>query len=139
MDDAHSAADQPHSHSSPNKNPNPNQKHSIILASQKQLEDRAYYVQLWRAVRRLSISRRAWRERLADMLRDYEGELLYAPGVPYQIPFVDDIFGNDHDMRWMGYYLKADASGNHPLIISRHLERLRLLDLYVRIYQDMSE
>jgi hypothetical protein len=108
---------------------------SILLASNQQLQDRAYYRRLWQAIRGVKLSRRAWRDTLADMLRDYRGDILYAPGVPYQIPLVDHVFGDDEDMRWMGYYLKADKSGDHPLMHSQQFERLRLLDLYARIHQ----
>jgi hypothetical protein len=106
----------------------------IYLVTNWQLQDRNYYVRLWRAVRSLNYSRRQWRERLSDMLRDYNGAIHYAPGVPFKIPLVDDVFGNDEGMRWLSYYLKADTSDRRPLMKSRSFERLRLLDLYIRIH-----
>ena len=107
----------------------------IYLVTNWQLQDNDYYLRLWRSVRDLDFSRRIWREKLADMLRDFDGAILYAPGVPFQVPLVDEVFGNDEDMRWLSYYLKADSAGNSPLIRSRSFDRLRLLDLYIRIYE----
>jgi hypothetical protein len=43
------------------------------------------------------------------------------------------VFADDTDMRWLGYYLKPDVTGAHPLRRSRKVERLQLLDLYFRI------
>lgn len=108
---------------------------AIVVASNQQLQDPKYYIQLWKTVREFGYSRRLWREHIADMLRDYKGSILYAQGIPYKIPLVDRVFGEDVDMRWMSDFLKADSCGVKPLVTSRKYERLRLLDLYVRLNQ----
>ncbi len=112
---------------------------TILVASNQQLQDDHYYDRLWFAARQFRYSRRQWREHLVNMLRDFQGSILYAEGVPYQIPLVDHVFGECCDMRWMSDYLKADPSKTKPLSRSRKFERLRLLDLYVRLYQPDAE
>lgn len=99
---------------------------SILLAE-------PYYRRLWLATRNVKIARREWLDELADTFRDFEGEIVTRCGLPYEIPLVDDVFGDDADMRWLGYYLQPDQSGEHPRSKSRKTERLQLLDLYFRI------
>jgi hypothetical protein len=83
----------------------------------------------------LSIPRRGWLDEIADCFCRFRGTIIYRSGEPYQIPFVDDVFGTDNnpDMRWMSYYLRANESETTPFTISRKIERLRLIDLYFRI------
>lgn len=115
-------------------------KHSIQLTHPSTLLTEHYYRRLWLAVRNVEISRRDWLDELADTFRDYDGEIKTARGLPYELPLVDDVFGDDHEMRWMGYYLTPDITGNLPYRKSRKVERLQLLDLYFRIkYPDIAE
>jgi hypothetical protein len=46
---------------------------------------------------------------------------------------VDDVFADDTDMRWPGYYLKPDVSGQYPRCRCRKVERPQLIDLYFLI------
>jgi len=66
------------------------------------------------------------------MLYDYDGRLYFSNGKPYRHEEITDIF-DDHDNRWMGLFLEADASGVRPKRFSRKLERLRLIELYTRL------
>lgn len=92
-----------------------------------------YYRRLWLAVRNVDIARRDWLDELADTFRDFNGVILTPSGSIYELPFIDEAFGNDEDMRWLGYYLTPDTSGCCPLSRCRKIERLQLLDLYFRI------
>jgi hypothetical protein len=92
-----------------------------------------YYRRLWLATRNVEISRRDWLDELADTFRDFQGTIERPNGEAYELPLVDDVFGDDEEMRWLGYYLKPDTSGLYPRSKSRKVERLQLLDLYFRI------
>ena len=106
---------------------------TISLTEPHILLSEHYYKRLWLAVKNLDIPRREWLDELADTFRDYHGIILTPNGTPYELPFIDDIFANDDDMRWLGYYLTPDITGNTPKIQSRKVERLQILDLYMRV------
>jgi hypothetical protein len=108
-------------------------KRTISLTHPALLLSEHYYRRLWLATRNVKIGRREWLDELADTFRDYEGEIFTPNGLPYDLPFIDDVFGDDQDMRWLGYYLIPDISGNYPQTKCRKIERLQLLDLYFRI------
>jgi hypothetical protein len=106
----------------------------IVCVSDEELLSEPRYRRLWIAIKALKISRRRWLDELSDCLRDCQASIYCANGEPYEIPVPDDIFGNGNgDIRWMSEYLKADPSGERPCIKSRKLERLRMLDLYLKI------
>ena len=115
-------------------------KHAFYLTDPEALLSESYYRRLWLAVRNVDIPRRSWLEELADLMRDYDGTIYQDDGTVYEFPLIDDIFGDDFDMRWMGYYLLADDSGHGPRMKSRKIERLQLLDLYMQIkYPDIAK
>lgn len=114
-------------------------KRVIYLATTQEIHSESYYRRLWMATRSISIPRRRWLDEIADTFRDFDGTVVKRSGNPFSIPMVDDIFGNDPDMRWFGYYLKANHRGSLPKSKSRKLERLQVLDLYFRIkHPDIS-
>lgn len=116
-----------------------NSKYKIALTHPSILLSEHYYRRLWLAVRNVKITRRDWLDEIADLLRDYDGCIFTPRGHPYEPPLVDEIFGDDIDMRWLGYYLKPDITGYYPRIRSRKIERLQLLDLYFKIkYPDIA-
>ncbi|MES2662123.1 MAG: hypothetical protein V4629_02350 [Pseudomonadota bacterium] len=51
----------------------------------------------------------------------------------YELPDLDEAFGNDPDMRSVSHYIEADKTGFFPKRISRKVERLRILTLFVEI------
>ena len=108
-------------------------KRTVYLAAPEELQRESYYRRLWMATRNISIPRRDWLDEIADAFRDFEGKVLERPGKAFYMPLVDDIFGNDPDMRWMGYYLKSAHNKNLPQSKSRKIERLQMLDLYFKI------
>lgn len=106
----------------------------ITVASYRELMCEVYYRRLWLAVRNIKIPRRSWPDLLADTFRDYNGIFHDPNGGEYELPEIDDVFnGIDMSMRWFGYYVAADETGQHPRSRTRKLERLRLFDLYFRI------
>lgn len=114
-------------------------KHKFTLTTPSILLSEHYYRRLWMAVKNVSLPRRAWLDELADLIRDYDGEIYTEDGYHYDIPMIDDVFGDDSDMRWMGYYLLPDDTGHAPRMKSRKVERLQLLDLYFQIkYPDIA-
>ena len=112
---------------------NQHNREKINLTLPNILLSQHYYRRLWLAVRNVDIARRDWLDELADTFRDYPGVILTPCGQYYDLPFIDDIFGDDIDMRWLGYYLCADDSGSGPRVRTRQTERLQILDLYFRI------
>lgn len=108
-------------------------KNVITVATKDELMTESYYRRLWIAARNLSIPRRGWLDKIAACFCDFQGDIVLSDGKPYDIPFVDDVFGDDQDMRWLSYYLSADKTGKLPRMISRKIERVQVIDLYFRI------
>lgn len=102
-------------------------------ATNEQLLKQSYYFRLWMSARNISIPRRTWLDEIANTLRDYKGVICHYNGDIYDVPCVDTVFGDDPDMRWLGYFMQSDFSGQHPKMKSRKIERLRLIDLYFKI------
>jgi len=105
----------------------------LSLTAPEIILSKHYYRRLWLAIKNISIPRRAWLDELANMIRDFDDVIYTTDGQPYTLPLVDEVFGDDLDMRWLGYYLVPDNTGKSPRIKSRKVERLQLLDLYIRI------
>lgn len=105
----------------------------VYVATHSELMRKSYYRRLWIAARNLHIPRRAWLDEIADTLRDFDGMILYRSGIRYNIPDIDEVFGDDPDVRWLGYYFLADQYHKYPKHKSRKLQRLELIDLYFRI------
>lgn len=108
-------------------------KRIIFVATQDELKSKSYYRRLWVATRNIKLSRRLWLDEIADTLRDFDGVIIHRSGLPYNVPCIDEAFGNDPEIRWMSYYMLADGSGQYPKIQTRKYQRLQLLDLYFRI------
>lgn len=108
-------------------------KKVIFVATREELERKSYYRRLWIATRNVNIPRRSWLDAIADTLRDFDGLIIHRSGKAYDIPDIDNVFGDDPDLRWLGYYLQPDGSGEYPKIRTRKYQRLELLDLYFRI------
>ena len=111
----------------------------VFVASYQQLGQKSYYQRLWLAARNIAIPRRTWLEEIANTLRDYTGLICHYNGSRFELPLIDDVFG-DSDMRWFSYFLTPDHSGLSPKMRVRKLERLRLIDLYFKIkYPHIAE
>lgn len=108
-------------------------QNGIVVASPKDLQTKHYYRRLWLATKNIKIVRRDWLDEIADAIRDYDGVILNESGHDFEIGDIDEIFGDDPDLRWMGFYLQPDLSGENPKSHSRKFERLQLLDIYFKI------
>ena len=110
-------------------------KRKVTTASDLELIDPTYYRRLWLAARNISekVPRRGWLDELADCFRDFDGDIVYPTGEIFQLPDLDEVFGDDAEARWLSYYLKPDESGVNPKSRVRKIERLRMIDLYFRI------
>lgn len=106
----------------------------IFVATHQELTRPSYYRRLWLAVCNLKRPRRSWLDELANTFRDFDGVLMYRTGGYFDVPCVDEVFGNDPDLRWLGYFMEADITGDNPKMKTRKLLRLQLLDLYFRIH-----
>ncbi len=105
----------------------------VFLATDAELSDNHYYLRLWLAARNVACSRRGWLNEIADTLRDYDGTIWAPNGEVYVVPLVDDVFGDDADMRWMSDYLRSCPDGEQPRRVSSRPSRVRLIDLYFKI------
>ncbi|GJM04769.1 MAG: hypothetical protein DHS20C09_07600 [marine bacterium B5-7] len=108
-------------------------KRVIVVATNAELLNEHYYRRLWIAARNLQLPRRRWLDEIAECFLRFNGSIVYASGQSFPIPLVDDVFGDDPDMRWLSYYLKADLAGMRPHTVSRKMDRIQLIDLYFRI------
>ncbi len=108
-------------------------KRIVYVATRAELMNEHYYWRLWLLIRNMLISRRQWLEELSFLPIDHPDVIIaYRSGESFIMPFVDDVFGNDHEMRWLSYYLEQDDFGI-PRRKARNLARLQLLDLFVKI------
>ncbi|MCY7297295.1 hypothetical protein [Alteromonas sp. a30] len=108
-------------------------KNVVFVATREELESQSYYRRLWIATRNVKIPRRSWLDAIANTMRDFDGLIITRAGEVYNIPDIDAVFGDDPDLRWLGYYMQPDGSGEFPKMRTRKYQRLELLDLYFRI------
>jgi hypothetical protein len=94
-------------------------KRTIFAATQEEVLSQSYYYRLWLAIRNVKISRRSWLDELANTFRDFDGVIITRDGLPFYIPCIDEVFGDDPDLRWLSYYMMSDESGNCPKMFSR--------------------
>lgn len=110
-------------------------KPRIIVAADHQLVNKEFYTeQVWKPGREAAKAfngRSAWRFALT-LVDDYAGQLYQSDGSRYFHDEIPDIFP-DVTMRWIDYFLAADASGEKPKSYSRQFERLRIIELYCRL------
>lgn len=106
----------------------------IIVATNQELYNEHYYRRLWVVARNLKIGgRRKILDVISLALFKYQGKILNSNGTVFEIPDIDEVFGDDPDVRWLSYYFKADKTGDKPNTISRKFQRVQLIDLYIRI------
>ena len=108
-------------------------KRVVTVATDDELLNEHYYRRQWLAARNLKASRRKWLDILSDTFVLDDVTFIYPSGLPYMVPDIDTVFGEDPDMRWFSYYLLDDGTEQYPRIRSRILSRLRLIDLYFRV------
>ena len=113
-------------------------KPPFVERDQDLLSSPLYRIQ-WMITRNLpmrepKMSRRKLLDEMSKVFSDAGFEVFpYRNGGYYELPDIDDVFGNDDEMRSFSHYLEADESGFCPRRMSRKPERLKLLNLYLKL------
>jgi len=111
----------------------------ILVAENFQLVSRIFYVEnIWRPAREIHPNiggRQGWLDSLY-LINEYEGRLFFRDGKPYRPQSVELIFTEDN--KWMSDFLKADATGEFPKSYSKKRERLRMIELFIRLREDWN-
>lgn len=100
-------------------------KAPIIVASDALLKDPVYRHALIYQLNKLDIPRRLLPDEI--MLAIARNTHLILEAKFYEVPEIDELFSNDPDFRALGSILNG--------VMPRDLNRLRILDLYLRIIQ----
>ena len=100
------------------------------------LRDKSLYVSQWliaRNVRDIG-SRRDWPTQMSLVfVRHRHVGLCYRDGSPYELPDIDEVFGDSPDFKWFSDYLLCDGSNVYPRHVSTKTERLRLINLFLKL------
>lgn len=105
----------------------------ITVASDRQLRRRSHFQRLAIATAALEVSRRELINVIADALYKFEGAIVHPNGGPFEVPDIDDAFGNDGSFRWVSDFIRFAEEPPRQIPQARIIERLRLIDLYFRI------
>jgi hypothetical protein len=106
----------------------------VRTASDGELRNPDYLRGLIQAVLTKEVPRRAWRDLLADMIRDHSERLRNADGSRLDPPEIDAHFPEDADDRWISGFFCITRTVAVVRIQERVIERVRLIDLYFRVY-----
>lgn len=111
----------------------PQKKRVVYVATDAELENEHYYNRLWLTICNLPVPRRKMLDELSFLQVNYPDiEIRHPNDEPYEFPDIDEVFGDDPDMRWYSHFKEKNKLGG-PKRRSRKLERLRLIDLYIRV------
>ncbi len=94
------------------------------------------YWQQWMITRNVRDigSRRDWLDEMSLTFLDCpEFGVEYRDGTAYELPDLDEAFGDDEDMRWLSLYNECDGTNIYPRRQSNKLERLRLINLFLKL------
>lgn len=105
----------------------------IRVASDTELRRRSQFQRLAIATAALEIPRRELINVIADAIYTFEGTILHPNGAPFEVPDIDDAFGNDGSFRWVSDFIRFAEEPPRQVPQARIIERLRLIDLYFRI------
>jgi hypothetical protein len=108
------------------------QSDCITVASTDQLRDAAYQAGLRLAAARTGIGRRCWPAHIHIALHEYRGEIRWPGGARFPVPDLHTTFP-EVDQRWLGSFLAAPTPGRPLRLQERVIERIRLIDLYLRL------
>ena len=108
-------------------------KRVVVVASDTELRRRAQYQRLAIATAALEVSRRELIDEISDVLYGFDGQVLNPNGSAFEMPDIDDAFGNDGDFRWVSDFIRFAEQPPRQRPQARVLARLRLIDLYFRI------
>jgi len=103
-------------------------KRVLMVASDAQLRSHHYRRRLWMAARNLNIPRRRWFDALADVIYNFDGEIVNPNGTRWNIPDIDEVFRNN---RWFSAFL--EECNGAPRRETPLIERLRIIDVFFQI------
>ncbi|MDI4665382.1 hypothetical protein K9U40_13740 [Xanthobacter autotrophicus] len=106
---------------------------SIIVPTMAELLRPSRFRRLAIATAALDIPRRKLPDVIADSLYGYSGVILRADGSPYELPDIDDVFGNDGSFRWISAFTRFAVEPPRQAAQERVLPRLEVIDLYFQI------
>ncbi len=112
------------------------EKGQVFVESDDALRAPKLYWSQWMVSKNLRdiASRRTFPTEMSIAFANCTGVVfLYRNGTPYDIPDIDEVFGDDDDFRWLSTYLACDGSGVFPRHISTKKERLRLINLFLKL------
>lgn len=107
-------------------------KRVITVATKAELKKPELYKHTWARARKVSLPRRKWLDAISHCFLRRDIRIVDEQGNPFDIPDIDDAFGDDPDMRWLSYYLK-DNGNSGPLHRVRLFHRVKLIHLYLEI------
>lgn len=105
----------------------------VYVASDRQLKRKSHFQRLAIATAAMDVSRRELINVLSETIYNFEGHLLWPEGDVYEVPDVDDAFGDDGSFRWVSDFIRFAETPPRQVPQGRIVERLRLIDLYFRI------
>lgn len=115
-------------------------KHSVdrvVVASNYQLSRRSHVNRLAIATVERDIPRRRLADWIAEIIANYEGEIVWATGAEFVFDdeAIDRAFGIEEDpsQRWVGDFYKFAVEAPKQVAQARIIERLRYIDLAFRI------
>lgn len=109
--------------------------HSIYVEDAATLRSPSLYWNQWMIARNARDigSRRMWLDEMSLEFANHGGRsLCFRDGQMYQLPDLDEAFGDDEDMRWLSLYIACDGSNLMPRHFSNKIERLRLINLFLK-------
>ena len=118
-----------------------NQK--LTVPTDAELKNEHKYRQQWIVLRNVmtknpaeKISRRKLLDEMSLAFANHYHlyDIQHINGATFELPLcLDEVFGNDADMRWLSDYLAHDNSGLSPRRMSKKIMRLRIIYLFLKI------
>lgn len=106
---------------------------TLMVGSDAELSEPWRFLRLAIATAALEVSRRKLPDLIADAIYGFEGRIVCRNGTPYDLPDIDEAFGNEGTFRWISDFTRFAEKPPRQVPQRRVLERLRLIDLYFRI------
>lgn len=117
----------------PIQSPKQDALRTVSVATDAELRRPSHFQRLAIATAALEVSRRKLPDMIADAIYGFEGQIIWPDGTTYDLPYIDEAFGDEGTFRWLSDFIKFAVVPPRQVPQRRVLERLRLIDLYFRI------
>lgn len=110
----------------------------VIVPSDWQLANRKFYRErVWEPAREMhkDVGSFAGWIKMYEIIDERDGDFFFIDGRAWKPPFMTEVFP-DASNKWMANFLAADASGTAPRAYSPMLERVRCVEVCVRLLRD---